>query len=57
MGDENSKLSELQQQARTREKLTEEITRKFAPEDDGLKHALEAAKRAGLPEIQISRRI
>jgi predicted O-methyltransferase YrrM len=44
----------LQQETKIRQNITEEITRKFAAEDDGLKHALEAAKRAGLPEIQIS---
>ncbi len=30
------------------------ITRLFAPEDEGLRNALAAAKKAGLPEIQIS---
>lgn len=50
----NSEMSELQQLAKTRQHITEEITRKFAAEDDGLLHALRAAKQAGLPEIQIS---
>ena len=54
MVDDNSELSGLQQQSKTRQKIVEEITRKFAAEDDGLKHALHAAKEAGLPEIQIS---
>lgn len=54
MTQDNSELSRLQQEAKTREKITEAITRTFAAEDDGLKYALEAAKRAGLPEIQIS---
>src|SRR5690349_7674590 len=47
-------MEELQQQAQARQKIEEEITRKFAAEDDGLKLALQAAKQAGLPEIQIS---
>ena len=46
--------SEIQQLAKTRQNITEEITRKFAAEDDGLLYALRAAKQAGLPEIQIS---
>ena len=54
MVQDNSELSGLQQQAKTRHNIEEEITRKFAAEDDGLKQALEAAKQAGLPEIQIS---
>ena len=54
MGNDNSELSGLQQQAKTRQNIVEEITRKFAAEDEGLKHALKAAKQAGLPEIQIS---
>jgi len=54
MVQDNSELSELQQQAKTRQNIIGEITRKFAAEDDGLKHALQAAKQAGLPEIQIS---
>jgi caffeoyl-CoA O-methyltransferase len=47
-------MEEMQEQAQARQKIEEEITRKFAVEDDGLKHALLAAKQAGLPEIQIS---
>ena len=54
MAHDNSDLSGLQQQAKTRQNIVEEITRKFAAEDDGLKQALHAAKQAGLPEIQIS---
>lgn len=54
MVQDNSEMSELQQLAKTRQHITEEITRKFAAEDDGLLHALRAAKQAGLPEIQIS---
>jgi len=54
MAQDHSELSGLQQEAKTRHNITDAITRMFATEDDGLKHALEAAKRAGLPEIQIS---
>jgi caffeoyl-CoA O-methyltransferase len=54
MVNDNSELSELQHQAKIRKNIVEAITRKFAAEDDGLKHALNAAKQAGLPEIQIS---
>ncbi len=54
MVQDNSEMSRLQQETTTRHNIAEAITRTFAPEDDGLKNALEAAKRAGLPEIQIS---
>ena len=50
----NGELSRLQQETKTRQKIVEEITHIFAAEDDGLKHALQAARLAGLPEIQIS---
>ena len=54
MDQDNSELSRLQQEAQTRQTIMEAITRKFAAEDEGLQHALLAAKEAGLPEIQIS---
>jgi len=54
MAQDNSELSELRQQTKTRQTILEMITRKFAVEDEGLKDALQAAKHAGLPEIQIS---
>jgi caffeoyl-CoA O-methyltransferase len=54
MANDNSELSGLQQQTKTRQEIVEEITHQFAAEDEGLKHALKAAKQAGLPEIQIS---
>src|SRR5438552_13338839 len=54
MVQDNSEMSEIQQLAKNRQNITEEITRKFAAEDDGLLYALRAAKQAGLPEIQIS---
>ena len=54
MVQDNSEMTGLQQESIIRRNITEAITRTFAAEDDGLKHALEAAKKAGLPEIQIS---
>src|SRR5579859_2916250 len=54
MNNENSELVFLQQQAKTRQEIVEAITHQFAAEDEGLQHALKAAKQAGLPEIQIS---
>ena len=54
MAQDNSELSGLQQETKSRHNIADAITRMFAVEDDGLKHALEAAKKAGLPEIQIS---
>ncbi len=40
--------------AKTRQNIVEAITLHFAAEDQGLRHALTAAKQAGLPQIQIS---
>ena len=54
MVQDNSELSVLQHESMHRHNIAEAITRTFALEDEGLKHALESAKRAGLPEIQIS---
>ena len=45
-----SALTALQRQRA----IQEAITHLFAPEDEGLRHALVAAKTGGLPEIQIS---
>ena len=47
-------LEALQQQTETRHTIEQRITRLFAAEDEGLRNALEAAKVAGLPPIQIS---
>ncbi|GAC1393692.1 MAG: O-methyltransferase [Ktedonobacteraceae bacterium] len=47
-------LAALKQQARTRQMIEQSITQLFAAEDEGLQHALVAAKAAGLPQIQIS---
>jgi predicted O-methyltransferase YrrM len=54
MNSDSSELAELQQQAKTRQKIVEAITHQFAAEDEGLQYALTAAKQAGLPQIQIS---
>lgn len=54
MNSDSSELALFQQQAMTRQNIVEVITLQFAAEDEGLRHALMAAKQAGLPEIQIS---
>jgi predicted O-methyltransferase YrrM len=54
MANDNTELTHLQQEQRARQHIEESIIRDFAPEDDGLRHALSSAKAAGLPEIQIS---
>ena len=47
-------LAALQAQTHTRQTITQHITQLFAPEDEGLHHALIAAQAAGIPPIQIS---
>ncbi len=47
-------LAALQQHTRTRQFIEQSIMQLFASEDEGLQHALVAAKAAGLPPIQIS---
>src|SRR5947199_8961531 len=54
MTDNNSELATLQQQEKIRHDIEEAITNLFAPEDEGLRYTLSAAKQAGLPQIQIS---
>lgn len=54
MTDNKAELASLQQQAKTRHEIEEAITQQFAPEDEGLQYALSEAKKAGLPQIQIS---
>lgn len=46
--------STLEQEAQQRHTIEEQVAQLFAPEDDGLRQALQAAKQAGLPEIQIN---
>ncbi len=45
---------ELQRSARLRREIEEQITRRFAAEDDILRQTLAAQQQAGLPAIQIS---
>jgi caffeoyl-CoA O-methyltransferase len=47
-------VTALQQHEQKRQEIEAAITRMFALEDDGLRQALEASKRAGLPQIHIS---
>ena len=54
MTNHSSELADLQQQAKIRQNIVEAITQQFAAEDEGLRRALQAARQAGLPEIQIS---
>jgi caffeoyl-CoA O-methyltransferase len=54
MSNENVSLEKLQRQSYLRASIQEEIIKQFAAEDEGLRHALAAAKEQGLPEIQIS---
>jgi caffeoyl-CoA O-methyltransferase len=54
MNNDRSELAELRQLAKIRQNIVKAITFQFAAEDEGLQHALMVAKKAGLPEIQIS---
>jgi caffeoyl-CoA O-methyltransferase len=54
MADDGLNVAALQQRAKAQREIEEAITRMFAPEDDGLRQALLTAKKAGLPQIQIS---
>ena len=47
-------LETLRQESQKQATIQKTITQLFAPEDDGLRHALTSAKTEGLPEIQIS---
>jgi caffeoyl-CoA O-methyltransferase len=51
---ESINVEELERNARLRREIEEQITRRFAAEDDVLRQTLAAQHRAGLPEIQIS---
>lgn len=53
MSDANT-LDQLRQQAETRAFITAELERRFAPEDDALRSALQAARDNDMPAIQIS---
>ena len=54
MTNNETELTTLQQQAKLRHDIEEAITHMFAPEDEGLRYAISAARQAGLPQIQIS---
>ncbi len=49
-----SNVEELQRNAQLRREIEEQITRRFAAEDDVLRQTLAAQHQAGLPGIQIS---
>jgi hypothetical protein len=51
---EHSNTEELARSARLRREIEEQITRRFAAEDDVLRQTLAAQHEAGLPDIQIS---
>lgn len=51
---ESTRLAQLEQQTKLRSFIETTISDRFAPEDDGLRHALAAGEEAGLPPIQIS---
>ncbi len=51
---ELTRLAQLEQQADLRRSIERTISERFAPEDEGLRHALAAGEKAGLPPIQIS---
>src|SRR5258708_6837943 len=53
MSDANT-LDQLRQQAETRAFIPAELERRFAPEDDALRAALQAARDNDMPAIQIS---
>ncbi len=50
----SSENEQIQQQATLRQHIETTVTNLFAPEDDSLRYALQAAKEEGLPEIQIT---
>ncbi|HEY7349075.1 MAG TPA: O-methyltransferase [Ktedonobacterales bacterium] len=51
---ENINVEELARNAQLRREIEEQITRRFAAEDDVLRQTLAAQHQAGLPNIQIS---
>jgi caffeoyl-CoA O-methyltransferase len=54
MTDGADELQRLREEAAARDYIDQELTRRYAAEDEALRAALEAAKAAGMPEIQIS---
>ncbi len=51
---EHTNVEELERNAQLRREIEEQITRRFAAEDDVLRATLKAQAEAGLPDIQIS---
>src|SRR5579883_1087142 len=54
MADKPVDVTDVQQREQRRREIAEAITRLFAPEDDGLRQAIAASKKAGLRQIHIS---
>lgn len=54
MADETDDARQLRADAAARAYINEELTRRYAPEDDALRGAKAAAEAAGMPAIQVS---
>jgi caffeoyl-CoA O-methyltransferase len=54
MTEQMDEIQRLRQEAETRRFIEQRLTQLFAPEDDGLQGALQAARDNDMPEIQIS---
>ncbi len=54
MTEQSDEIQRLRQEAETRSFIEQRLTQLFAPEDDGLRGALQAARDNDMPEIQIS---
>ncbi len=54
MTEQSDELQRLRQEAETHRYIEQRLTQLFAPEDDGLRGALQAARDNDMPEIQIS---
>jgi caffeoyl-CoA O-methyltransferase len=54
MSETTDEIQRLRSEAQTRAFIEEELTRRFAAEDEALRAALQAAREAGMPAIQIS---
>lgn len=54
MTEQQDDIQRLRQEAETRRFIEQRLTQLFAPEDDGLRGALQAARDNDMPEIQIS---
>jgi caffeoyl-CoA O-methyltransferase len=54
MADETDEVQQLRADAEARVYINQELTRRFAPEDDALRAAVAAAQAVGMPVIQVS---